>query len=108
MTNKLYVGNLSYQTSNDSLQDFFTQFGQVSEAVVIEDRQTGRSRGFGFVTFSTAEEAKAALALDGQELDGRELRVNIAAEREGGRSGGGNRGGYRGGQGGGGRGRWND
>lgn len=108
---KLYVGNLSWGISDDSLRAAFAEFGEVTSAQVAMDRMTGRSRGFAFVEFATEESAAAAVAgLDGRELDGRELRVNIAMPKtEGGSSaprrsfGGGDRGGYssRGGNGGG-------
>ena len=98
---KLYVGNLSWGVSDDSLKAAFAEFGEVTSAQVAMDRMTGRSRGFAFVEFATDEAAAAAVAgLDGHELDGRELRVNIAMPKtEGGssaprRSFGGDRGGY--------------
>jgi RNA recognition motif-containing protein len=95
---KLYIGNLAFQTSSNDLQQLFEQAGTVESASVIEDRETGRSRGFGFVEMSTSEEGKAAIEqFDGKEVDGRSLKVNEARPREnrngGGRSGyGGNRG----------------
>jgi RNA recognition motif-containing protein len=105
---KLYVGNLSFQTSSDDLQQLFAQAGTVESASVVEDRETGRSRGFGFVEMSSAEEgAKAIEQFNGKEFNGRNLTVNEARPREdrGGRGGGGGgRGGYGGGGGGGGRG----
>jgi len=106
MTMKLYVGNLSFQTSSDDLQQLFAQAGTVESASVVEDRDTGRSRGFGFVEMSTSEEGHAAIQqFNGQEVNGRALNVNEAKPREdrgGGRGGfGGNR---NGGGGGGGRG----
>ena len=86
---KIYVGNLSYQTDNDGLRAAFEQFGAVNSAEVISDRNTGRSRGFGFVEMPTEEEGKAAIAgLDGKDLDGRDLKVNEARPR-GSDSGGG-------------------
>ncbi len=98
---KLYVGNLSWGITDDSLRAAFAEFGEVTSAQVAMDRMTGRSRGFAFVEFATDEAAAAAVAgLDGRELDGRELRVNIAMPKtEGGssaprRSFGGDRGGY--------------
>jgi RNA recognition motif-containing protein len=107
---KLYVGNLSFRTTDDELRTTFEQFGEVSSASVVMDRETGRSRGFGFVEMTNDEEAKAAItALHGKDIDGRSLTVNEARPREaggGGRGGfGGGRGGGRGGYGGGGGGR---
>jgi len=91
MGNKLFVGGLSWDTDDNSLQAAFSTHGTVEEAKVIVDRQTGRSRGFGFVTMSQQSEAKAAIAaLDGQELDGRTVRVNEAQDRPH-RDGGGKR-----------------
>lgn len=111
MGKKLYVGNLSYQTSSSDLQQLFGQYGTVSSAQVIEDRETGRSKGFGFVEMGSDQEAQAAMsALNGQSHDGRPLTVNEAKPREdrggggGGGFRGGSRGGYSGGGGGGGRG----
>ncbi len=97
MSMKLYVGNLSFQTSAEDLQELFAQAGTVESANVIEDRDTGRSRGFGFVEMSTKEEGEAAIAqLNGKEVGGRSLTVNEAKPREGG-GGGGGRGGFGGG-----------
>jgi RNA recognition motif-containing protein len=97
---KLYVGNLSYSTTSNQLQDLFTPFGKVESATVVEDRDTGRSKGFGFVEMSNDSEAQAAiLGLDGKEVDGRTLKVNEARPRED-RGGGGGRGGRGGGRGG--------
>ena len=109
MGSKLYVGNLSYGTTSSDLEQLFAQHGTVSSAEVIADRETGRSKGFGFVQMGTDEEAQAAIAaLNGQQHDGRALTVNEAKPREdrprGGGGGGGGRGGYGGGGGGGGRG----
>src|SRR5206468_469698 len=102
MSTKLYVGNLSFNTSSQDLETMFGEAGTVQSANVVEDRETGRSRGFGFVEMSSKEEAQAAIAaLDGKEVDGRNLKVNEAKPREkrsGG--GGGGRGGYGGGGGG--------
>jgi RNA recognition motif-containing protein len=109
MSSKLYVGNLSFQTSSEDLQQLFSQAGTVESASVVEDRDTGRSRGFGFVEMATKEEAEAAISqFNGREVNGRSLTVNEAKPRED-RGGGGGRGGYggggnRGGGGGGGRG----
>jgi RNA recognition motif-containing protein len=101
MSNKLFVGGLAWATSDDGLREAFEAFGEVSDAKVITDRETGRSRGFGFVTFANGDDAKAAMeAMDGSELDGRRLNVNEARERSRG-GGGGGRGGYGGGGGGG-------
>jgi RNA recognition motif-containing protein len=104
---KLYVGNLSYDTSDSKLQEMFEEYGSVQSAQVIMDRDTGRSKGFGFVEMSSDQEAQAAITgLNGKEAGGRSLTVNEAKPREdrgGGRSGGGGRGGYGGGGGGGGR-----
>ncbi|HUQ31167.1 MAG TPA: RNA-binding protein [Pyrinomonadaceae bacterium] len=90
MSMKLYVGNLSYQTSSDDLQQLFAKAGTVETASVVEDRETGRSRGFGFVEMSSKEEGNAAIQqFNGQELGGRALNVNEAKPREN-RNGGGN------------------
>jgi RNA recognition motif-containing protein len=106
MSIKLYVGNLSFQTSSDELRDLFSQAGSVESANVVEDRDTGRSRGFGFVEMASKEEGEAAIAqFNGKEFNGRNLTVNEARPREdrGGRGGfGGGGGGGRGGFGGGG------
>jgi len=117
MSTKLYIGNLAFQTTSQELQELFAQAGTVESASVVEDRMTGRSRGFAFVEMSTKEEATAAIdQFNGKEVGGRALKVNEAKPREnrggggGGRGfggGGGGRGGYggnRGGGGGGGRG----
>ncbi len=103
MSTKLYVGNLSFGVTSDDLQEHFAQAGTVESAKVVEDRDTGRSRGFGFVEMSSADEAGAAIdQFNGQDMDGRSLVVNEARPREEG-GGGGNRGsGGRGGYGGGG------
>ena len=112
---KLFVGGLNFATDNDGLRRAFETFGELEDVAVISDRDTGRSRGFGFVTFREAADAKRAMAeMDNREIDGRTVRVNEAAERAprtggggGGRSfggggGGGGRGGFGGGGGGGG------
>ena len=109
MSMKLYVGNLAFQTSSEELQQLFSQAGTVESASVVEDRETGRSRGFGFVEMATAEEGQAAIQqFNGKEVNGRSLTVNEARPREDRpRGGGGGRGGYGGGGnrgGGGGRG----
>src|SRR5688572_7581781 len=104
MSMKLYVGNLSFNTSGDDLQELFSQAGTVESATVVEDRETGRSRGFGFVEMSSKEEGQAAIQqFNGKEVGGRALNVNEAKPREE-RGGGGNRGGFGGGRNGGGRG----
>ncbi len=113
MSMKLYVGNLSFNTSNQDLSDLFAQIGTVETATVVEDRDTGRSRGFGFVEMASKEDGERAIEeLNGKEVDGRELKVNEAKPREnrgfgggggGSRGGGGgnwNSGGYGGGRGG--------
>ncbi|MEQ1571344.1 MAG: RNA-binding protein [Myxococcota bacterium] len=106
MGKKLFVGGLSWNTTDDSLLDAFSAFGEVSDAKVITDRDTGRSRGFGFVTFAEADSAATAIAqMDGTDLDGRTIRVNEAEDR-GPRGGGGGDGGGGGGYGGGGGDRW--
>jgi len=103
MANKLFVGGLSWDTTDEGLHEAFSQFGVVTEAKVVMDRETGRSRGFGFVTMDGAEETKTAMTeMDGANLDGRAIRVNEATERGGRRGGGGGGGGRRGGGGGGG------
>ncbi|HMJ55071.1 MAG TPA: RNA-binding protein [Polyangiaceae bacterium] len=108
MGNRLYVGNLSFQATPDSLRTAFAAFGEVSDVHIASDRETGQSRGFAFVTMGTSEEAAKAIAqMNGALLDGRALRVNEAEERQaggGGRGGGGGGGGRGGGGGGGGRG----
>jgi cold-inducible RNA-binding protein len=97
MSMKLYVGNLAFQTNSQQLQELFAQAGTVQSASVVEDRDTGRSRGFGFVEMSSKEEATAAIAqFNGKEFNGRNLNVNEAKPREPRGFGGG---GYRGGGG---------
>ena len=107
MSNKLFVGNLSFNTTENDLQDAFAAHGTVVEANLMMDRMSGRPRGFGFVTMGTADEAqKAVQALNGAQLDGRALTVNVARPREERPAGGGGGGGrreYGGGGGGGGR-----
>lgn len=109
MSTKLYVGNLAFQTTSQELQELFATAGTVESASVVEDRDTGRSRGFAFVEMSTKEEATAAIEqFNGKEVGGRALKVNEAKPREnrsgggGGRGFGGNRGGFGGNRGGGG------
>jgi RNA recognition motif-containing protein len=102
---KLYVGNLPYNTSSSDLEQMFSQYGQVQSAQVIEDRETGRSKGFGFVEMGSDKDAQAAIsALNGQDHGGRPLTVNEAKPREDRGGGGGGGGGYGRGGGGGGRG----
>jgi RNA recognition motif-containing protein len=102
MGSKLYVGNLSYGTTSSDLEQLFAKHGAVQSAEVISDRETGRSKGFGFVQMGSDEEAQAAIAaLNGQEHDGRPLTVNEAKPREDRPRGGGGGGGYGGGGGGG-------
>ena len=104
MSNKLFVGGLSWDTDDNGLRDAFEPYGEIREAKVITDRETGRSRGFGFVTYNSPDDAtKAMEAMNGASLDGRNLKVDIAQDRRGGGGGGGG-GGGRGGRGGGGRG----
>ncbi len=105
MGKKLFVGNLSFDTSSDDLKEHFSRVGTCESAAVITDRATGRSRGFGFVEMSSSDEAERAVAdLNGQELQGRKLTVSEAREQSrpggGGGGGGGGRGGYGGGGGG--------
>ena len=106
MGNKLYVGNLAYSVRDDSLMQAFSPFGTVTSAKVMMDRETGRSKGFGFVEMGSDAEAQAAInGMNGQAIDGRVVVVNEARPREdrpGGYGGGGSRGGYGGGGGGGG------
>jgi RNA recognition motif-containing protein len=108
MSTKLYVGNLAFQTTSEELQSLFAQAGTVESASVVEDRMTGRSRGFAFVEMSSPDEANAAIEqFNGKEVGGRALKVNEAKPREnrgggGGRGFGGNRGGFGGNRGGGG------
>jgi len=100
MAAKLYVGNLSWNTTDDTLRDAFSEFGNVTDSIVMRDRDTGRSRGFGFVTYGGEEEAQLAISnMNDSELDGRKIKVNQANSRG---SGGGGGGGYSGGGGGGG------
>ena len=118
MSNKLFVGNLSFNTTENDLNDAFAAFGTVTETNLLMDRETGRPRGFGFITMNSAEEAQKAIsALNGSQLGGRALTVNVAKPREeraprtgggggGRREYGGSGGGYGGGGGGGGRGRY--
>ena len=98
MAKKLFVGGLSWGTTDEGLRQAFAGFGEISEARVITDRETGRSRGFGFVTFADDDNATAAIAkMDGASLDGKAIKVNEAQERSP-RSSGGGRGGFGGGR----------
>src|SRR5436190_13903609 len=111
MSNKLFVGNLSFNTTENDLNDAFAAFGTVTETNLMMDRETGRPRGFGFITMSSSEEAQKAIeALNGKDMDGRALTVNLAKPREersgGGGGGGRGRSGGGGGYGGGGRDRY--
>lgn len=94
MGNRLYVGNLSFQVTNESLRDAFAPYGEVADVRVITDRDSGQSRGFGFVTMGSDQEAKNAMtSMNGSMIDGRALRVNEAEERQQRGNGGGGRGG---------------
>jgi RNA recognition motif-containing protein len=104
MNNKLFVGNISFNTTENALNDAFAAFGSVTEATLMMDRMTNRPRGFGFVTMASAEDAEKAIAgMNGKELDGRALTVNIARPREERPAGGGGGGRREYGGGGGGR-----
>lgn len=108
--NKIYVGNLPYNTTDEDLKSFFGACGEIVDAIIIKDRDTGLSKGFGFVGFASPEGSEAALGMNGQEMSGRSLRISKANEpsprprRQGGGFGGGNRnqggGGHGGGRGG--------
>jgi len=103
MGNRLYVGNLAFQTTETEIQDAFSQVGTVTEVKLVLDRETGRSRGFAFVSMGSDAEAQKAIAeMNGRNLDGRDLRVNEAEDRQRGGGGGGGGGGGRGFGGGGG------
>lgn len=102
MSKRIYVGNLSYQTTGEDLEEHFKQFGQVINATIIEDRDTRRSKGFGFVEMEDADADRAIAELNGTDFNGRALTVNEAKPREERGGGGGGRGGGRGGYGGGG------
>lgn len=93
--NKIFVGSLPWSVTSEALREMFAQYGEITDAVVISDRETGRSKGFGFVTFGNPESAKASLEMDGKEVEGRTIVVNMAKPRENRPSGGG--GGFRGG-----------
>lgn len=94
--NKIYVGNLNYNSTKEQLEEYFSQFGDISEVALPQDKFTGKPRGFAFVTFSSASDAQKACDLaNGKEFEGRTLKVNLAQERE--RTAGGDRGASRGG-----------
>lgn len=96
--NKIFIGGLSWNTNEEGLANHFSKFGNLEEVKIITDRETGRSRGFGFITFEEGDAASQAInEMDGVELDGRNIRVSLAEERQGG-SRGGNRGGFGGGR----------
>jgi RNA recognition motif-containing protein len=99
--NKLYVGNLPYSVAEDQLRGIFSQYGEISQLNLIMDRDTGRPKGFGFITFATQAAAEKALEQNGKDLGGRPLKVNIATDKPR-TGGGGGGGGFRGGNGGGG------
>lgn len=108
---KIYVGNFSYSVTEEELNEFFSQYGAIQELNLIKDRETGRSRGFAFISYDSPQSAQNALVANGNEFKGRNLTVNMAREeRRGGEGGGGGRGGRggrpSGGGGGGGRARW--
>ncbi|MGH8127030.1 MAG: RNA recognition motif domain-containing protein [Gammaproteobacteria bacterium] len=86
--NKLYVGNFPYSVNEDQLRGIFSQYGEISELALIMDRDTGRPKGFGFITFATQEAAEKALEQNGNDLDGRPLKVNMAIDKPRGGSGG--------------------
>lgn len=93
--NKLYVGNYPFSVDEAQLRDLFSDYGDISELAMITDRDTGRSKGFAFITFATQQAAEKALELDGKDLSGRKLRVNMAQERDKKGSNRGGRGGQR-------------
>jgi len=93
--NKLYIGNFPYSVDESQLREMFSAYGEIQDIALIKDRETGRSKGFAFITFASQQAAEKALELNGRDLDGRALKVNMAQEKEG-----------RGGRGGGGRSRW--
>jgi RNA recognition motif-containing protein len=100
--NKLYVGNLPFSVSEDQLRGVFASYGEISQLSLIMDRDTGRPKGFGFITFASQQAAEKALEQNGKDLGGRPLRVNIATDKPRTGGGGGGGGGFRGGRGGGG------
>lgn len=80
--NKLFIGSLPWSVTNEKLQELFSKYGEITEAIVITDRATGRSKGFGFVTFAQEADAKKALEMDGTQVEGRTIVVNVAKPRE--------------------------
>lgn len=80
--NKLFVGSLPWSITSDALRELFAQYGEITEAMVISDRMTGRSKGFGFVTFANEQDAQKALEMDGKQIEGRTIVVNVAKPRE--------------------------
>lgn len=103
--NKLYVGNFPYSVDEAQLRTLFSSYGEISDLAMIMDRETGRPKGFAFITFATQQAAEKALEQNGRDLGGRPLKVNMAMERDSRGGGGGGRGGRPGGGGGGGGGR---
>ncbi len=93
--NKLYVGNFPYSVDESQLREMFSAYGEIQDIALIKDRETGRSKGFAFITFASQQAAEKALELNGKDVDGRAIKVNMAQEKE-----------SRGGRGGGGRSRW--
>lgn len=93
--NKLFVGSLPWSVNSDGLREMFAQYGEITEAIVITDRDSGRSKGFGFVTFANEADAQKALEMDGKEIEGRTIVANIARPREDRGTGGGGGGGFR-------------
>lgn len=94
--NKLYVGNFPYTVDEDQLRELFSPYGEIEDLALIKDRDTGRPKGFGFITFAAQQSAEKALELDGKDLGGRPLKVNVATEKpaRSGGGGGGRRGGW--------------
>jgi len=80
--NKLFIGSLPWSITNDTLKEMFAAYGEITEAIVINDRETGRSKGFGFITFAKEEDAQKALEMHGKEIEGRTIVVNVAKPRE--------------------------
>jgi len=99
MQNKIFVGNLAFNTTVQDLQEAFEKFGEISEIKVPTDRDSGRARGFAFITFGRQQDAENALSLDSKELNGRQIRVSMATEKKESSGGGRGRGGFGGGGG---------